>query len=101
MARRNIQIDVGFTVQRVRSIKNVLHDALFDNLNKKSTVYTNTAPCLDHIQSENELWLVMNDDIKGNALVINGGLKPEVNFSSAERFTRVITHSFPGFCWQQ
>ena len=34
----------------------------------------------------------MNDNIKGHTLVINGGLKPEVKISSAERFTRVINN---------
>ena len=42
------------------------------------------------MQAKIELWLDMNDDIKGDALVINGGLKLEVKFASAERFTRVI-----------
>ena len=108
MARRNIRISVCFTMQRLRAIKNVLHKTLFGNLMKKCIVYTNTASCLDQMQSDIELWLDMNDDIKGNALVISGALKPEVKFASAERFTRVVDDPeelvnrdgfFHGFCY--
>ena len=42
------------------------------------------------MQSEIELWLDMNDEIKGDVLVINGKLKPEVKFASDERFTQVL-----------
>ena len=77
-------------MQRLCSIKSVLGDTLFGNLNKKCIVYTNTASCLDQMQSDKELWLYMNDDIKGGVFVISGDLKPEVKFASAERFTKVI-----------
>ena len=90
MARRNIRINVDFTVQRLRSIKSKLHDTSFGNLTKKRIVCTNTASCLDQMQSEIELWLDTSDDIKGDVLVMNGGLKPEVKFATAERFTRVV-----------
>ena len=77
-------------MQRLCSIKNVLRDTLFGNLNKKCIVYTNTASCLDQMQSDIELWLDGNDDIKGDVLVINGDLKPEVKFASVERFTMLV-----------
>ena len=77
-------------MQRLRAIKNVLHETLFGNLTKKCIVYTNTASCLDQMQSDIELWLDINDDVKGDTLVISGALKPEVKFASAERFTRVV-----------
>ena len=83
-------MSVYFTIQRIRAIKNVLHETLFENLTKKYIVYTNTAYCFDQMQSDIELWLGMNNDIKCDALVISGALKPEVKFASAERFTRVV-----------
>ena len=43
MARRNIRINVEFTLQSTRVIKRVLKSTLSDNLNKKCIVYTNTA----------------------------------------------------------
>ena len=58
-------------------------------MDRKGIVYTNTASYLELTQPEIELWLDMNDDIKGDVLVINGELKPEVKFASAERFTQV------------
>ena len=90
MARRNIRINVVFTIQRLKTIKTILKETLVGNLDRKCIVYTNTASCLDLMQSEIELWLDMNDEIKGDVLVINGELKPEVKFASAERFTQVI-----------
>ena len=56
-------------------------------------MYTNTASCLYQMQSDIELWLDANDDIKGDVLVINGDLKPEVKFASIERFTMVTENS--------
>ena len=64
MARRNINITVYFTTQRLRVIKTALRDTLFGNLDKKCIVYTNTVSCLDQMQSDIELWLNMNNDIK-------------------------------------
>ena len=91
MARRNIQIHVDFTKQRLKHVKSVLEDTLIGNLKKKCIVYTNTASSLEPMQQDLELWLDMNPDIQGDILVINGDLKPEVKFVSAERFTEEIT----------
>ena len=90
MTRRNIQINVIFTIQRLRVIKSILKETLVGNLDRKCIVCTNTAFYLDAMQYEIELWLDTNDDIKGDVLVINGDLKSEVKFASAERFTQVV-----------
>ena len=89
MARRNIRINVDFTTQRLRCIKLILEDTLSGNLDKKCIVYTNTSSCLDQMQADVELWLDMNENIKGDVIVIYGDLKPEVKFVSAERFTKI------------
>ena len=52
MARRNIRINIIFTIQRLRAIKSILTETLVGNLDRKCIVYTNTASCLDVIQSE-------------------------------------------------
>ena len=74
----------------VKTTKTILKETLVGNLDRKCIVYTNTASCLDLMQSDIELWLDMNNDIKGDVLVINGELKPEVKFASVKRFTQVI-----------
>ena len=89
VARRNICINICFTVQQLRAIKSVLKDTLFGNLVKKCIVYTNTASCLDQMQSKIELWLDINDNLKCDTIVINGDFKPEIKFASAERFAQV------------
>jgi len=90
MGRRNIHIHVDFTTQRLRHVKTVLNATLLGNLLKKCIAYTNTATSLEPMQQELELWLDMNPDIQGDVLVINGYLKPEVKFVSAERFTEEV-----------
>ena len=92
MARRNIKINVDFTTQRLRLIKNVLSSTLSGNLNKKCIVHTNTASCLEQMQADIESWMDMDDSILGDSLVIHGDQKPEVKFVSAERFTETITN---------
>ena len=89
MARRNIRINVDFTTQRLRCIKLILEDTLSGNLDKKCIVYTNTSSCLEQMQADVESWLDMNENIKGDVIVIHGDLKPEVKFVSAERFTKI------------
>ena len=49
IARRNIEINVDFTTQRFRHMKNVLSSTLSVTLDKKCIVYTNTASCLDQM----------------------------------------------------
>ena len=44
------------------------------------------------MQADIELWLDMNETVKGDVIVIYGDLKPEVKFVSAERFTKVIVN---------
>ena len=92
MARRNIKINMDFTTQRLRHIKNVLSSTLSGNLNKKCIVYTNTASCLEQMQADIESWMDMDDSILGDSLVIHGDQKPEVKFVSAERFTETIAN---------
>ena len=92
MKRRNIKIDVDFTTQRLRHIKNVLSSTLSGNLDKKCIVYTNTASCLEQMQADVESWMDMDDSILGDLLVIHGDQKPEVKFVSAERFTETIAN---------
>ena len=89
MARQNIHIHVDFTTQRLRCIKLILENTLSGKFDKKSIVYTNTRSCLEQMQADVELWLDMNENIKGDAIVIYGDLKPKVKFVSAERFTKV------------
>ena len=90
MARQNIHIHVDFTTQRLRYVKLILESTLSNKLNKKCIVYTNTSSCLEQMQADVELWLDMNECIKGDVIVIYGHLKPEVKFVSAKRFTQVI-----------
>ena len=90
MARRNISIGVSFTNQSTRLVKKILTVNLHDNLNKKAIVYTNTASCLDQLKCDIESWMDMNDEVKGDVLVIQGDLQPEVKFVSAELFTRHV-----------
>ena len=90
MARRNIRINCSYTIQRPRLIKGVLNDTLGTNLDRKCIVYTNTAASITELQTSLELWLDMEDKIKGDIIVITGDLKPEVKFASAEAFTRHI-----------
>lgn len=92
MARRNIKINVDFTTQRLRHIKNVLSITLSGNLDKKCIVYTNTASCLEQIQADIESWMDIDDSILGDSHVIHGDQKPEVKFVSVERFTETIAN---------
>ena len=39
------------------------------------------------MQADIDLWLDMNENIKGDVIVIYGDLKPEVKFVSAEQLT--------------
>ena len=93
MARRNISINVAFTLQTTRVIKTVLTSTLSDNLDKKSIVYTNTANCLDQLKVDVEHWLDSSDDIKGDALIIHGDMKAEVKFVSASMFTKTVANA--------
>ena len=88
MVRRNIRINVDFTTQRLRHTKGVSSATLVFNL-EKCISYINTASCLEQMQGNIKLWLDMNDDIQGNALIINVDLKIEVKFGSAECFTYI------------
>ena len=93
MARRNIRINVEFTLQSTRVIKRVLKSTLSDNLNKKCIVYTNTASCLDQLKIDVEHWLDSSDGIKGDALIIHGDMKAEVKFVSAQMFTKTTENA--------
>jgi len=42
------------------------------------------------MQTDVELWLDMNEGIKGDVIVIYGGLKPEVKFVGVERLMQAI-----------
>ena len=90
MARRNIRFNVKFTSQTTRHIKTVLSDTLSDNFTKKCIVYTNTASCLDQLKVDIEQWLDTSDDNRGDALIIQGDMKPEVKILSAEIFTKNV-----------
>lgn len=90
MARRNIRIHDDFTTHRLRYIKLISESTLSNTLDKKCAVYTSTSSCLEQMQTNVELWLDMHEDTKGNVIAIYGDLKPEVNFVSAKRFTKVM-----------
>ena len=92
MAYHNIYINVSFKTHKFSHIKSVLIDTLVGNLKNKCIIYTNTASCLEQLQADVEMWLNINDDIQGNALIAHVALKPEVKFVSAERFTRCINN---------
>ena len=55
-------------------MKKILTANLRDNLNKKAIVYTNTASCLDQLKCDIEAWMDMHNEVKGDVLVIQGGL---------------------------
>ena len=93
MARRNIRINVVFTLQTTRVIKAVLKSTLSDNLNRKCIVYTNTASCLDQLKVDIEHWLDSSDGIKGDALIIQGDMKAEVKYVSAQMFTKIVDNA--------
>ena len=42
------------------------------------------------LRSKTESWMDLSDEIKGDVLVIQGDLQPEVKFVSAEQFTRFV-----------
>ena len=93
MARRNIRINVVFTLQTTRVIKAVLKSTLSDNLNRKCIVYTNTASCLDQLKVDVEHWLDSSNGIKGDALIIQGDMKVEIKFISAQMFTKIVDNA--------
>ena len=83
-------MSIKFTTQTTRYIKTVLYRSMFGNLDKNIIVYTNTYSCLDPLKEDIEMWLNYSDDIKGDVIIINGDMKKEVKFVSAERFTESI-----------
>ena len=74
-------------------IKTVLTSTLSDNLNKKYIIYTNTANFLDQLKVDVEHWLDSSNDIKGDALIIQGDMKAEVKFVSAQMFTKTVDNA--------
>ena len=80
-------------MQTTRHIKTVLTDTLADNFTKKFIVFTNTASCLDQLEVDIEQWLDISDNIIGDALIIQGDMKPEVKFVFDEMFTRNAENS--------
>ena len=90
MSRRHIKLNVSITFKRSKEVKDVLKYTLRGNINKKVIVYTNTAEFLETLRSDIESWLDLSDDIKGDIIVIQGNLQPEVKFVSAEQFTRSV-----------
>ena len=93
MARRNIRINIVFTLRTTRVTKAVLKSTLSDNLNRKCIVYTNTASCLDQLKVDVEHWLDSSNGIKGDALIIQGDMKAEVKFISAQMFTKIVDNA--------
>ena len=87
MSRRHIRLNVSITFKRSKEVKDVLDYTLRGNINKKVIVYTNTAEFLGTLRSDIESWLDLSDNIKGDIIVIQGNLQPEVKFVSAEQFT--------------
>ena len=57
---------------------------------KNYVVYANTDVCLEQLKVDIEQWLDQSDDIKGDALIIQGDMKQEVKFISAEMFTQIV-----------
>ena len=55
-------------------------------MNKKVIVYTNTATTLEPLRSDIESWLDLSNNIKGDIIVIQVDLQPEVKFVSAGQF---------------
>lgn len=90
MARRNIKFNVKFTSQTTSHIKTVLSDTLSDNFTKKCIVYTNTGFCLDQLHVDIKQQLDSSSDIRGDALIIQGNMKPEEKFVSAQIFTKHV-----------
>lgn len=74
-------------------IKAVLKVTLSDYLDKKYIVYTNTANCLDQLKVDVEHWLDSGDGVKGDSLIIQGDMKAEVNFVSAQMFTITVDNA--------
>ena len=90
MARRNIGINIYFTLQPTHHIKTVIHDTMFDNLSKKCAVYTNTALSLDILKFDIENWLNSNDTIRGDAIVIQDNIQLEMKLVSTKMFTASV-----------
>ena len=53
-------------------------------------MHTNTAACFEQLCSDLEMWMDIQDNIKGDTLIIQGDLQPEVKYVSAQQFTRHI-----------
>ena len=59
-----------FTSQTTRYIKTVLHNSLYNNVDNKYIIYTNTASYLEQLKVDIEQWLKASDDIKGDVLIM-------------------------------
>lgn len=68
----------------------MLSETLSDNFAKKCIVYTNTVSCLDQLKVDTEQWLDTSDEIRGDALIIQGDMKPNVKILSADMFTKYV-----------
>ena len=90
MSRRHIKLNVSITFKRSKEVKDVLDYTFRGNINQKIIAYTNTAEFLESLRSDIESWFDLTDNIKGDIIVIQGDLQPEVKFVSAEQFTRSV-----------
>ena len=96
MRKDHINVDIIPSQQAFRVVNKYLNGTLATENNRKCVIYGNTATRLEEIKDKvnNEL-NIPNDDnalvnIPGDALLITGGMEPELKLSHADSFTSEI-----------
>ena len=90
--KRNINIDITLSKQRMKIIKETLCEELKTNLSSKAIVYTSIATSSISIQDEIDSFLDKSPEIVGDTVLINGEMEPEWKYVSAQRFTEQNDH---------
>ena len=70
--KRHIHINIKYTKQYYRFIKNQLKQHLQDNHNYKAIIISNTSRTATKAQNEVETWLNIKNELNGDTLLIVG-----------------------------
>ena len=89
--RRNIEIELRYTNQLFRFIKNTITTKIKDRPNSKAIIYSNVARKIELMKQKIDEWLDSTGDINGDTVLVVGDQETELKIAYTTAFTSSST----------
>ena len=89
-SKRNIRIEIKYSNQPLRVLKQTITNKLLDTTTSKAIIYGNVAAKLSTYQEKFDTWIDMNKDIKGDSVLVIGDQETELKFGYTTAFTNTV-----------